>query len=184
MATNALPVDWGLIEKFMLLGGTFKEASEQFKIKQDTLRKRAMRYQWPLHSVIAKTAKRRMNQPPGNNSDLRMTKAARLNAAIIEQAAETWDSKGEAHRKVVFELAHQSLKKMKPQAPKNFREAEAADKMARRAAGLENIEQVNQTLIQINDAVNGHDVVEAEIVDTTTCSGVDTNYEVTQISPN
>jgi hypothetical protein len=55
---------------------------------------------------------------------------------------------------VAFDLAHESLKKMKPHAPKNFREADAADRMARRASGLDNSEMAqHMTLIRINESV-------------------------------
>jgi hypothetical protein len=150
---NTLPVPWDLIEKFCITGGSFAEAAAEFNVKLDTIRKRAQRYSWPLPKVIAKAAAK----SPARQK--------RVNQAIIARKAETWEEKGEAHRQVVFDKAHTALKKMKPTPPRNWREAEAADKMARRAAGLENIDSINQTLIQLNDAVNEHDVVEANVVE-------------------
>lgn len=50
-----------------------------------------------------------------------------------------------------------SLKRMKPRAPKNFREAEVCDKIARRSAGLDKVDVVQQTLIQLNERIEGFD---------------------------
>ena len=47
---------------------------------------------------------------------------------------------------------------MKPRAPNNFREAEVCDKIARRSAGLDNIDSATQfALIHINEAIEGYD---------------------------
>lgn len=100
----------------------------------------------------------------------------KLTRKAIERAAERkadeWVAKGEEHRRVVFDVAHDSLKLMHPKAPRNFREAEAADKMARRAAGLDVSDTVNQTLININEAMAADEeprpveaTVEAEVVE-------------------
>ena len=87
----------------------------------------------------------------------------------IAKKADEWLEKGENHRKVAFNLAHDSLKLMKAKAPSNFREAELADKIARRAAGLDTQDVVSQTLININEAMSADDeptpvVIEGEIV--------------------
>ena len=46
---------------------------------------------------------------------------------------------------------------MKPRAPKNLREAEVCDKIARRSAGLDKVAVVQQTLIQLNGRIEGFD---------------------------
>lgn len=48
--------------------------------------------------------------------------------------------------------------------PKSWKEFDLADRAARRSAGLENAEVVQQTLIHINEAIDGH---EFEVIDTT-----------------
>lgn len=146
-----LPVDWELIEKTCIAGLSFKDAGERFGIKPGTIAKRAARQGWPTPSAVA----------------LRMREIERKKGDTAAQiVAEDWTEKGETHRRVAFDLAHESLKKMKPRAPRNFREADAADRMARRASGLEQDSIVNQTLIQVNEAIEGHDnePIEAEIV--------------------
>lgn len=61
-----------------------------------------------------------------------------------------------AAARVAFKLAHESLKRMKPRAPKNFREAEVCDKIARRSAGLDSEEGPRQQLlININELMDG-----------------------------
>ncbi len=156
----ALQVPWDLIEKFCITGGgSIPDAAAQFNVKADTIRKRAARYSWLLPRVIERAAAKLP------------ARQKMVNQAMIAHKAESWEEKGEAHRRTVFDLAHGSLKKMKQQAPRNFREAEAADKMARRAAGLENIDTVQQSLILVNDAISGFEpteVMEAEVVESTT----------------
>lgn len=155
MAT-ALQVPWDLIEKFCIAGGSYADAAAEFNVKVDTIRKRSARYSWPVPKAIAQAA---MSLP---------ARQKKVNEAIIQQKAKSWDEKGEEHRRVAFDKAHAALAKMKPTPPKNWREAEAADKIARRAAGLDTADTVNQTLIQLNEAVNEHDVVEADVVEINT----------------
>lgn len=133
---------------------SFTDAEKKYGVSCKTISKRANRKHWALPRIIAKAVEKKIENG-------------------LEKVASKWKDKGERHREVVFDLAHESLKKMKAKAPKNFREAEAADKMARRAAGLEVSEISQQTLIQINDAIDAHvlpvhengEVMEAEVVD-------------------
>jgi hypothetical protein len=59
---------------------------------------------------------------------------------------------------------------MKPRASKNFREAKVCDKIARRSAGLDKVEVVQQTLIQLNEQIEGFDCepLEATVLDNPT----------------
>jgi hypothetical protein len=135
---------------------SFTDAEKKYGVSNKTISKRANRKHWALPRIIAKAVEKKIE-------------------AGLDKVASKWKDRGERHRDVVFDLAHESLKKMKVKAPKNFREAEAADKMARRAAGLEVSEISQQTLIQINDAIDAHvlpvsesgEVVEGEVVDET-----------------
>lgn len=158
---------WKLIEDDCTHPDTplsFAQAEKKYGVSQKTISKRANRNKWPIPRVIAKQIQGKLEQ-------------------AVERQAIKWASKGDRHREVVFNLAHESLKKMKPKAPKNFREAESADKMARRAAGLEVADVNQQTLIQINEAIDAHvtsadepapegegDVTDAEIVEDSNAS--------------
>jgi hypothetical protein len=50
-----------------------------------------------------------------------------------------------------------AVKKAKMHPPKSWKEFDLADRAARRVANLENAEVVQQTLIHINDAIEGYD---------------------------
>jgi hypothetical protein len=65
-----------------------------------------------------------------------------VNEMTTETLAQSWAEKGEAHRAVAFQLAHDSLKAAaKKGLPiESWRDADLADKSARRNAGLDNEE--------------------------------------------
>jgi hypothetical protein len=84
---------------------------------------------------------------------------------MLQNEKKDWGKLGETHRERAFRTAHESLKKFRPRVPKDFKELDLADRIARRAAGLENDSVVQQTLVHINEAVEGHaeaQVIEAE----------------------
>lgn len=151
------PFDWVPIEHDACVNGlTAPELEAKYGIKANTINQHARRNKWPwAHKIIPEIQRR----------------AIAVGAArAVREVAEEWSQRGEDHRNLVFNLAHDSLKKMKPKAPKNFRDAKMADDMARRAAGLETSENVNQTLIQINDSIDDFDaprpIKEAQVVPT------------------
>jgi hypothetical protein len=142
-------IDWTPIELAVTGGLSFSEAAESFGVKEDSIRKRAKRHRWILPKALSQIVRNKLEK-------------------AVEKVADDWIAAGESHRKVAFDLAHESLKKMKPRAPKTFREADAADRMARRAAGLDNSEIMQQTtLIRINESIEDFDsvreVVEADL---------------------
>ncbi len=124
-------------------GLTIQELATRFSVDEGTVRKRVNRGKLLLVSRIIGAVQRRAAE-----------KAAEK---IIEKKADEWLERGERHREVAFHVAHDSLKLMKPKAPRNFREAELADKIARRAAGLDVQDVVQQTLININEAMSAAD---------------------------
>lgn len=121
-----------------------------------TICKRRLRHKWPTPLAIQRKAQELEGHPSGKD--------------LIQVAAEDWNAKGEAHRKQAFEVASESMRLFKPKAPKNFRELEAADKVARRAAGLDVGENNRQTLIMMHERVNQfedeqpEEIIEAEVV--------------------
>jgi hypothetical protein len=137
---------------------TAKQASEHFKVNLQALYARAKRRGWRLVSA-----------------------AQRLRE---ERAKVDWARRGEDHRDVAFNLGHESLKRFKPRTPKSFKEAEIADRIARRAAGLETAEVVNNTLVHINEAIEDHgeqQVLEAEVIEN---QPVALPAETTSVSPS
>jgi hypothetical protein len=134
-------IDWTPIELAVTGGLSFSEAAERFGVKEDSIRKRAGRHRWILPKALSRIVRNKLEK-------------------AVEKVADDWIAAGESHRKVAFDLAHESLKKMKPHAPKNFREADAADRIARRAAGLDNSDMTQHTtLIRINESVEEFDSV-------------------------
>ena len=146
---------WAEVDQLLIAGCPVKEIAAKFNIRENSIYVHAKRHNIPTSATV-KTA---------------------IQTAVkgkVEALIEEWERKGNEHRELAFKLAHQSLKKMKPRAPKNFREAEAADKIARRAAGLETADTKQQTLINLHaidvfedvqEAPSGTAVTEAEIVE-------------------
>lgn len=144
----ALDTDWKAIELARLSGLTFKELSNAFGISEATLRKRAQRHNWIDPNNLQQRARQEV-KAVSTGSTGNATKA--VTEHIV---AKTWAERGEEHRAMVFEKANGALRKAKLQAPKTWKDAEIADKMARRSAGLENAEIVQQTLVNLQ-AISG-----------------------------
>lgn len=150
-------IPWPAIQEAATNEGlTIPELSNRFGVDAGTIRKRVNRGKLVIVARALGAIQRRA--------------AVKAAEAAATKVANEWVERGENHRKVAFDLAHESLKKMKPKAPRNFREAELADKIARRAAGLDTADTVQQTLININEAMSADDeptpVLEATLVPT------------------
>jgi hypothetical protein len=147
-------VEWAEVEKLAVAGVPLIDLSRKFNIKAATVRKRAQRFHWTTPVAIARRA-----------LQIQSVK----NELAVNQAATDWVAKGEAHRKKAFEIASESVKAFRPKAPRNFRELESADKIARRAAGLDVSEVQVQTLIQMNENIDNFDqpeeITDAEIIE-------------------
>lgn len=59
------------------------------------------------------------------------------NEEVTQSLAESWAEKGDQHRALAFSLAHTSLQKASVEPPQTWRDVELADRIARRAAGLD-----------------------------------------------
>jgi hypothetical protein len=121
---------------------TVAEASRRFKLTSQAICSRAKRNGWRMINHRDKQ-KLLAEQKKGDKRD--------------------WGKSGESHREQAFKIANTSLKKFRARAPKDFKELDIADRIARRAAGLENDSVVQQTLVHINEAVEGH--AEAQIIE-------------------
>ena len=143
---SRIAIPWDIIERTCIAGMTFMDAAKEFGVKEDTIRKRARRYNWPVARAIGKAVKKAVQ-----------------NGQVVERTAQDWLVKGNAHRTVVFDKASGAIAKANMTPPRSWREFDLADRAARRAAGLENAEVVQETLIHINEAIDGHEfeVIEA-----------------------
>src|SRR6266852_8199093 len=81
---SRVAIPWEIIERTCITGMTFMDAAKEFGIKEDTIRKRARRYNWPVAKAIGKAVQKAVQ-----------------NAEVVDKTAQDWLSKGEAHRAVV-----------------------------------------------------------------------------------
>ncbi len=139
-------------------GMPFREASATFGINEFSMRAYAKTHHWKVVYEIVKQAKRVLKD------------RAQTADMAAKQISDSWAARGERHRLRVMGIAEESLKSLKKVPVKSARDLEMVDKAARRAAGLEVADTVNQTLIQVNEAINQHaggepdEPIEAELV--------------------
>jgi hypothetical protein len=130
------------------LGLSQKEAAERYCLSYDALKQRSCREKWPTIERVARIVTERS-----------------LNEKKAELAAETWLEKGEIHRGMAFQVAHKAVKQamLAPPEVKDWADLERADKMARRAAGLESeaaVQSNSFTFTLVKDVVGVADAVE------------------------
>lgn len=115
-------VDWEAIKLFVVSTSNYIEAASQFGVKEFTIRQRSHRENWPVQSRVSSEVKKRQE-----------------NDQIIGKLADSWLEKGEQHRARAFGIATKAMEAVerKPLPLKDWSDLEKADKMARRAAGLE-----------------------------------------------
>jgi len=144
---NKVAIQWGIIERTCIAGMTFMDAAKEFGVKEDTIRKRARRYNWPVSKAIGKAVQKAVQ-----------------NAEVVDRTAQDWLAKGNAHRTVVFDKASGAIAKANMTPPQSWKEFDLADRAARRAAGLENAEVVQQTLIHINEPGADSEVIDLNLM--------------------
>jgi hypothetical protein len=49
---SKVAIPWDIIERTCIAGVTFMDAAKEFEVKEDTIRKRARRYKWPVARAI------------------------------------------------------------------------------------------------------------------------------------
>jgi hypothetical protein len=143
---DTVAIPWDIVERTCIAGMTFMGAAQEFGIKEDTIRKRARRYKWPVTKAIGKAVQKAVQ-----------------NAEVVERTAQDWLAKGNAHRTLVFDKASGAIARANMKPPKSWKEFDLADRAARRSAGLENVEVIQQTLIQMNERIEGFDSEPIEI---------------------
>ena len=131
------PETWKAIEAAICIGGLgYSEAGRKFNISPHAIMMRAKRHGWAVPSKIAK----RVEALQKSVTERAVCEANRhCNDLAVEIIAQSWAERGEQHRLLAFQLAHNSLK---PAAKRglpieDWRDADLADKTARRNAGLD-----------------------------------------------
>lgn len=133
---RALAVNWDAIRVAFAHGTSIPELSKRYEISEGTLKARSAREKWvdmrpETHATIATDA---------------VLEAAKQGAKVL---GKSWAERGEDYRRMVFEKTSKLMEQATLAPPKNWKDAEVADKMARRAAGLDNLETQVNTIIGI-----------------------------------
>lgn len=135
---KALQVDWTPIRSAVESGLPYAKVSQIFGIPEQTLRKQASRNRWITNTVVQKLT------DSGETAAVTNQSHEAIRAAITE----TWAEKGAKLRRVMFRKAFNAVKQSSVQTPKNWRDLEIADKLARRAAGLDTAD--NQVILSFS----------------------------------
>jgi hypothetical protein len=146
---DGVAIAWDLIEQTSREFG-IPTAASKYKVDQNTIQARKRLKKWK------------------RIPDMRGHRKSMIPANAQLQTMEGDLSKHiDRHRATVFEKTSKSIAKFRPKAPRNFREFDAADKIARRALGIDDDKPtLQQTIIKINEAINSEDAqpIEAEVI--------------------
>jgi nucleoid DNA-binding protein len=128
---------------------TVPEAAAKYNIKENTIRVKSRRNKWVTPRRVAAVLRNRDH-------------------AAIAKVAKDWLAEGEKHREKVFDIATNSLKRVKKITVRNAKDFEIVDKAARRAAGLETADTQIGVLIQMNERMENFEdeqPVEADAIE-------------------
>ena len=132
---------WLAIEKAVCAGMGYSQAARTFGIRSPhAIIMRSRRDKWPVPSRVEERA--RQLQDSLQRRSMAAEQRRDVNEMTTETLAQSWAEKGEAHRALAFQLAHDSLKAAaKKGLPiESWRDASLADVVARRNAGLDSEE--------------------------------------------
>ena len=115
-------------------------AARKFGVSVFAIMQRSQRNKWPVGSRIQRRVEALQEARYKARERYKPYEQQRnSNAQVTEAIAESWAERGEQHRAVAFQLAHDSLKAAakKGMPIESWRDADLADKTARRNAGLD-----------------------------------------------
>ena len=123
-----LPIDWPTVRSAVEAGASYAKCAEVFGIKETAIRKRASLDKWLVPSrvrgIVSRAPVKRVSQE--------------VSQTLGERAvAESWQARAESHRVLVFGMATDALRAAVPPELRTWRDFEIADRVARKAAGLE-----------------------------------------------
>jgi hypothetical protein len=134
---------WKAIELAIVAGGLgYSETGRKFGVSPYAIMMKARRHGWAVPSKIAERTRALQARYMACESD------RNSNEEVIQAVAQSWAERGEQHRAVAFQLAHDSLKAAaKKGLPiESWRDADLADKSARRNAGLDDSDAHNVSI--------------------------------------
>ena len=157
----ALDVNWDAIRIEFSHGMTIPCLSTKYGVSEGTLKARSAREKWIEMRPETHATPVAHDATEARPTLLETTKQA------AKQVGKTWAERGESYRSMMFEKTSALMQQATLSPPKNWKDADIVDKMARRAAGLDNLETQVNTIIGIGsleDAPIRADF-EGEIVD-------------------
>lgn len=153
--------DWEAIKTLVVSGVSFKEVSDTTGVAWATIRKKAQRERWPYPAAVARKAKEMMKSVSkplvrADNGSVQSVTEPILEPDLLSKAADSWLERAENHRLLSYDIAHKALKGAKSVPIRGWRDIDTADKMARRAAGLDSTEgtTVNVGLTLVNQRLS------------------------------
>jgi hypothetical protein len=154
------PETWKAVEAAVCIGGLgYTECGRKFNVSAHAIIMKAKRNGWAVPSKIAK----RVEALQKSVTERAVCEANRhCNDQAVEIIAQSWAERGEQHRLLAFQLAHNSLKTAaKRGLPiEDWRDADLADKTARRNAGLDSEEgtRISIGMAMINQRLENIDL--------------------------
>ena len=140
------PQTWKAVEAAVCIGGLgYSEAGRKFGIEPHAIMMKAKRHGWALPSMIQK----RVEALQKSVTERAVCEGNRAcNDQAVEIIAQSWVEKAEAHRAIAFDLAHTALREAarKGLPIESWRDADLADKSARRNAGLDDSDARNVSI--------------------------------------
>jgi hypothetical protein len=164
-------IEWEDIKLAICNGMTSSEASKRWNVSATAIRKRASREQWPTPTALQnKIAEMKQQLKPNNSKGLVTVSSQPLEigqeapvtpvtpVSVLDAMAENWLEKGASHRALAFRIATKALQELEARGiplPEDWHAIEKADKIARRAAGVENdnATKVNVSLKLVNQRI-------------------------------
>jgi hypothetical protein len=160
MGHPRIRTDWEAIKTLVVSGVGFKEVADQTGVGWESIRKRAQREGWPYPAAVARKAKEMMasvSKPMVRVDNQSVPSVPEVDSELDLQGivADSWLERAENHRVLAFNIAHKALKGSKSVPIRGWRDIDTADKMARRAAGLDSTEgtTVNVGLTLVNQRI-------------------------------
>lgn len=145
----ALDRNWDAIRIEFSHGMSIPLLAVKYDVPEGTLKARSAREKW-------------MEMRPETHITEVASHATKVQPTILEtqkqaakQVGKTWAERGEAYRSMMFEKTSELMQQATLAPPKNWKDADIVDKMARRAAGLDNLETQVNTIIGIGSLEDG-----------------------------
>lgn len=141
-----VPVNWDAIRIEFAHGISIPELARKYSLSEGTLKARSAREKW----IEMRPETHAKDIATGLQHGI--LEAAKAGAKVV---GESWAERGESYRRMVFEKTSKLMEQATLAPPKNWKDADVADKMARRAAGLDNLETQVNTIIGFGSLEDG-----------------------------